>query len=291
MTSFAIDRPTDSGGKPKTPLPAGACDTHSHIYGPEDAYPHVPGREARYAPVEAYKAMMARVGLDRCVIVHPSLYGTDNSCTLDAIREIGIDRARGTAVVAPGTPLAELQKLHDGGMRGVRISYFGDELSPETAMDVARMVAPLGWVIQIQDSRPAWIEDAAPTLGNLPVPLIFDHLGRTPPEEGATGDEFKAMLKLLETGNVWVKLSGPWFSSADGAPGFEDAGERIRVLLEARPDRLLFGLVWPLPFYSTTPNDGDAAHVLDLFADWIPDPALRKQIMADNAAALYGFEG
>jgi predicted TIM-barrel fold metal-dependent hydrolase len=287
---LAITLTEDEGEKPIHKLPAGTCDTHSHIYGPESDYPYTEGREPRLAPVDAYIKMMERTGIARAVIVQPSLYGTDNRCTLDAIQAIGPARARGTAVVPADTPLAELKRLHDGGIRGIRISYNGDELSPETAHDVARMIADLGWVIQVQDSRPAWIADAAPLLGSLPVPLIFDHFGRTPAAEGVNSDEFKAMVKLLEAGNVWVKLSGPWFSSTDGAPDFEDMRERVRVLVDARPERLLFGLVWPFPFYSKTPNEGDAAHVLDLFAEWLPDENTRAMIMAGNAAKLYGFE-
>lgn len=286
---LAIDLREDEGASPKTSLPPGACDTHSHIYGPEALYPHVPGRQKRYSPIEAYQAMRARTGITRSVIVQPSLYGYDNRCTLAAIEAIGLEHARGTAVVAPDTPIDELKRLHAGGIRGIRISYNGDELSPESAHETARAIAPLDWVIQVQDAREAWIADAASFLSTLPVPLIFDHFGRTPATEGASSSEFKAMVKLLESGNVWVKLSGAYYSSADGPPDFADVAERIRILIDARPDRLLFGLNWPFPDYPGRPADGDAAHILDLLAEWVPDEDTRQMILVRNPDRLYGF--
>ena len=287
---LAIDLREDKGSPPRVALPPGACDTHSHIYGPESQYEHVARRQKRYSPIEAYKAMLARTGIQRSVIVQPSLYGYDNRCTLAAIQALGAKNARGTAVVAPDTPMDELKRLHAGGIRGIRISYNGDELSPETAHDTARAIAPLGWIIQIQDAREGWISDAASFLSTLPVPLIFDHLGRTQPGEGAQSAEFKAMVKLLETGHIWVKLSGAYYSSADGPPNYADVPERIRILLDARPDRLLFGLNWPFPDYPGGPANGDAAHILDLLSDWVPDAETRKLILVHNPARLYGFE-
>lgn len=286
---LAIDRTTDEGRKPRLRTPPKTCDTHSHIYGPAGLYPHVGGRESRHAPVEAYRAMLDRLGIARSVIVQPSLYGLDNRCTLDAIAALGQDRARGTAVVTLDAGPQELRRLHDGGIRGIRISHNGDELSPEVAGDVARMIAPLGWVLQIQDSRKRWIADAAPFLSDLPVPLIFDHLGRTPAEEGADGAEFKALRKLLESGRIWVKISGPNYSSVDGHPGYADVAERVRILVDARPDRLLWALNWPHPGLD---YDGfvDSADLLDPLLDWVPDAAVRKMILADNPGRLYGFE-
>lgn len=287
---LAIDLSKDEGRKPRLRTPPRTCDTHSHVYGPRDVYPHMDGREPRFAPVDVYIAMLDRLGIERSVIVQPSLYGIDNRCTLDAIAAIGRERARGTAVVTPDATKAELRRLHEGGIRGIRISHNGDELSPEIAGDLARLIAPFGWVLQVQDSRKHWIADAAAHLANLPVPLIFDHLGRTPAEEGADGAEFKAMVKLMETGRVWVKISGVYYSSRASHPDYEDAAERVRILVGARPDRILWALNWPhpgLPFE----GEADSADFLDPLLDWVPDEAVRKMILADNPGKLYGFDG
>jgi predicted TIM-barrel fold metal-dependent hydrolase len=286
---LVIDRPHDHGRKPRLKTPPKTCDTHSHIYGPIEHYPQVGGRESRFAPLEAYRAMLDRLGIERSIIVQPSLYGLNNRCTLDAIAALGQDRARGTAVITLDATKQELQRLHDEGIRGIRISHGGDELSPEVAGDVARLIEPFGWVLQIQDSRKRWIVDAAPHLAKLPVPLIFDHLGRTPAEEGANGTEFKALLKLLDTGRIWVKISGPNYSSLAGHPGYEDVAERVGILVNARPDRLLWALNWPHPGLEHE-DLADSADLLDPLLDWVPDAAVRKMILADNPGRLYGFD-
>jgi D-galactarolactone isomerase len=285
---LAINRIEDSGRRPKLTAPHNTCDTHSHIYGPEDLYTHVEGREPRFAPIEVYKAMLERTGVSRSIIVQPSLYGYDNRCTLAAIAALGQDHARGTAVISPDSTKDELQRLHDGGIRGVRISHSGDELSPDTARDIARIIEPFGWILQIQDRRDRWIEDAISSLSNLPVPLIFDHLGRTPSGSGANSAEFKALLKLIETGNVWVKISGVYYSSQSAPPHFEDAAERIKLLVDIRPDRLLWALNWPFPDYPDP--KADSADILDNLLEWVPDKTTRNMILVDNPGKLYGFD-
>jgi predicted TIM-barrel fold metal-dependent hydrolase len=285
---LAINRTEDAGHRPKLKAPLNTCDTHSHIYGPQDIYPHVEGRESRFAPIEVYRSMLERTGVSRSIIVQPSLYGYDNRCTLAAIAALGQDRARGTAVISPDATKDELQRLHDGGIRGIRISHSGDELTPETARDIARVIEPFGWVLQIQDSRDRWIEDAIPSLSNLPVPLIFDHIGRTPSGEGADSGEFKALLKLVETGNVWVKISGVYYSSQSAPPRFEDAAERIKLLVDTRPDRLLWALNWPFPDYPDP--DANSADILDNMLEWVTDEQTRKMILATNPGKLFGFD-
>jgi D-galactarolactone isomerase len=285
---LAINLTKDAGRRPNLKVPPNTCDTHSHIYGPQDIYPHVEGRETRFAPLEAYRAMLERTGVSRSIIVQPALYGYDNRCTLAAIAALGQDCVRGIAVISPDVTKDELKHLHDGGIRGIRISNSGDELKPETARDIARVIEPFGWILQIQDSRARWIEDAVPSLSNLPVPLIFDHIGRTPPGDGVDSAEFKALLKLVETGNVWVKISGDYYSSQSAPPRFEDAVERIKVLVNARPDRMLWGLNWPFPGY---PGPGaDSADFLDNMLEWIPDETTRNMILADNPGKLHGFD-
>jgi len=286
---LALNLTKDKGRQPRLIAPPNTCDTHSHIYGPRELYPQVEGRESRYAPIEVYRTMLDRIGVKRCIIVQPSHCGYDNRCTLDAIAALGQDRARGTAVISMDTSKDEIQRLHDGGIRGIRISHGGDELSPETAGDIAALIEPFGWILQIQDRRERWIEDAAPSLMRLPVPLIFDHLGRTPAAEGANSAEFKAVIKLLETGRVWVKISGVYYSTLANHPDYKDAVERIRILVETRPDRILWGLNWPYPQFPFK-TEADSADFLDIMLDWVPDEATRTMIFAGNPEKLYGFD-
>jgi predicted TIM-barrel fold metal-dependent hydrolase len=286
---FDINLTEDSGKTPRLTAPPKACDTHSHVMGSLEKYPQKKNLKPRFAPVETYRAMLDRIGIERCVIVQSSYYGNDNRCTLDAIAAIGQDRARGTAVIAPGTTEKEIKQLHEAGMRGVRVSEASGDLTPDDAPEIARLIAPYGWALQVQRRVPGWIEGLAPTLKDLPVPLIFDHLGRTPAKEGADSAEFKAMLKLFEGGNVWIKLSGFYYTAQEAHPGYADLRERIRILCEARPDRLLWGLNWPFPDFPG-PGEADSADFLDPLLDFVPDAATRKMIFADNPGKLYGFD-
>ncbi|MEQ8193778.1 MAG: amidohydrolase family protein, partial [Rhodospirillales bacterium] len=162
-------------------------------------------------------------------------------------------------------------------------------LTPADAPEIARLIGPYGWVLQVQRRVPGWIEGLAPKLANLAAPLIFDHLGRTPAAEGANGPEFKAMLKLFEGGNVWIKLSGFYYTAERPHPGYEDLRERIRILAEARPDRLLWGLNWPFPDFPG-PGEGDSADFLDPLLHLVPDAETRTMILADNPGKLFGFD-
>ncbi len=289
---FDINNLTEDHGRvPKLKAPLKSCDTHSHIYGPLDVYPQREGLERRYAPLDVYTAMLKRIGIERCIIVHSSYYGFDNSCSLAAVAELGPDRARGTCVIPPTISKQEIQRLHDGGMRGVRISHAADDLSPESAGDLARLVAPFGWVLQFQDKRPTWIVDNAASLADLPVPVIFDHFGRTPANEGTNSSEFKTMVKLVEKGNAWVKISGAHYSSKDQHPGNEDMAKRLRILIDARPDRLIWALNWPFPDYPIECGlEQDSADFLDQLLTWEVDEETRTMILATNPGKLFGFD-
>ena len=281
---------TDKGRKPKLIAPPKACDTHSHIYGPLDQFPRT-GDSTRLASLEAYRGMLARLGIERSVIVHSSAYGFDNSVTLDAIATIGQDRARGTAVIPKNISFEELQKLHAGGMRGVRVSGSGGELSAFDADKIAAQIVDLGWVLQLQERSANWIQKIAPMAKELPVPTIFDHLGKTPIDENTAGAEFHALIKLLEEcDHIWVKIAAIYSNSLSGPPDYADVGDRVRVLAQTRPDRLIWGINWPHPRFRF-PGGAESADVLDPLLDWIPDEKVRKMVLADNPGKLYGFDG
>ncbi len=276
------------GRKPRLVAPPKACDTHSHIYGPADQYPRFPGRKPNFgASIEAYETMLARLGLERCVIVQPSLYSTDNRCTLDAIRHFGPSRARGVAVTKKDITPRELQELHNAGIRGLRFYLIVDDFIMGDAAEMARRIAPLGWHLQVQD-RGNWLPDAMPILEKLPVDIVIDHVGRTPPENGINDPGFQALLRFMETGRCWVKISAPYLASLDGPPHFADVGEKVRALAAVRPDRLVYAVNWPHPNH-TPGNRPEEADCLDALLDWVPDASVRNAILADNAAVLYDF--
>ena len=277
------------GRKPRLVPPPKACDTHSHIYGPADAYPRFPGRKPNYgASLEAYEFMLKRLGLERCVIVQPSLYSTDNRCTLDAIRHFGPSRARGVAVTKKDISREELQRMHDAGIRGLRFYLLVDDFVMGDAPEMAKRIAPLGWHLQVQD-RGNWIPQAIPLLKKLPVDTVIDHVGRTPPENGVNDPGFQALLRFMETGRCWVKISAPYLASADGPPHYADVGEKVRALVSVRPDRLVWAVNWPHPNH-TPGNKPEEADCLDVLLDWVPDAAIRNAILADNPGILYDFD-
>lgn len=276
------------GREPRLIAPPKACETHSHIYGPIDQYPRYPGRKPNFgASLEAYQTMLKRLGIERCVIVQPSLYSTDNRCTLDAIERIGQSRARGVVVTKKDISQAELQSMHDAGVRGLRFYLLVDDFVMSDAPEMAEKIAPLGWHLQVQD-RGNWLPDAMPMLKNLPVDIVVDHVGRTPPENGVNDPGFQALLRLMETGRCWVKISAPYLASLDGPPNYEDVGDKVRALVAVRPDRLVWAANWPHPNH-TPGNKPEEADCLDVLLDWVPDEATRNAILADNAAILYDF--
>ena len=280
---------TGEGRKPRLIAPPKACETHSHIFGATDRFPRFAGRKPNYgASLEAYEAMLKRLGFERCVIVQPSLYSTDNSCTLDAIERLGQTRARGVVVTRKDIKLDELRRLHQAGVRGIRFYLLVDDFIMSDAPEMAKKIAPLGWHLQVQD-RGSWLQESIPMLKKLPVDVVVDHIGRTPPENGVNDPGFLALLRFMETGRCWVKISAPYLASLDGPPHYKDVGEKVQALVAARPDRLVWAANWPHPNH-TPGNKPEEADCLDVMLDWIPDQDIRNAVLADNAAVLYGFE-
>lgn len=278
---------TQAGRKPRLVAPPGACETHSHIYGPKERYPHHPGRTPDLiADVPAFEAMLARIGFERAVIVQPSLYRFDNRATLDAIATMGLHRTRGVAVCRPEVSLAELQALHEQGIRGLRFFLLVDDVGLDVIEPMAGKCAELGWHVIVQ-GRGEWLQDAVPVLRKLPCPVVIDHLGRTPAKAGVAHPGFRALLEFVESGNCWVKISAPYLSSDTGPP-YADVAPRVQALVAARPDRLLWAANWPHP---NSPLDAkpDEADCLDPLLEWAPDETTRRLILADNPAELYGF--
>lgn len=252
-------------------VPAAACDTHMHIYG-------TPGRT-----LGEYQALRGRLGIARTVYVQPSVFGTDNSILVNCIAADG-DDARGIAVIDPDAPDAHLDSLHAAGVRGVRFhDVVAGCLSYDVLEPVAARIADWGWHVIVQ-SEGERLADLAPRLEALPVDVVVDHMGRIPLEGGVDHPAFVALLRLLEGGRSWIKLSAPYHITRD----YSQLNARGRALVEAAPDRMLWGSNWPHP---SVPDDDrpDDAELLDVLLDWAGDEGVLRRILVDNPARLYGF--
>jgi D-galactarolactone isomerase len=288
-TTYVPDCP---GPSPHTRMPrfvppAGSCDCHFHVFGPYDDFPLSALRS--YTPPEAplseYQRVMGVLRMDRSVIVQPSGYGSDNSCMLDALAELGQSRGRAVAVIDGNIPDAELENMHRAGVRGARLNVVsGGAATVEHMQRIASMIAPLGWHLQVF-LPPKDLVEVAPALRRLPVDVVIDHLGQCDPRLGFSDPVFATLLRLLEGGTCWIKLTA-YRVSARSAP-FEDVGPLVRKLMSVRADRLVWGSNWPHPIqYGPMPDDGD---LLDALAEWIADRGFLQQVLVDNPAQLYGF--
>lgn len=293
MTACALPRwasaeETWSSGTelPSFKLSEGAIDCHMHIY--DDRFPFAPGTTLRppNATVEQYRLVQKRLGVRRNVVVTPSTYGTDNRCTLDALKRFGTN-ARGVAVVDSSVSDEELRNLHSGGIRAIRfnLSYPGattlDMLAP-----LAARISALGWHIElvVQGAR---LPELERHLGALPCPLVIDHIAHVPQPGGLSSDAFRTAARLVEKGRTWITLSGPYVDSKTGAPTYDDIAPVARALIGMAPERMLWGTDWPHPTEkSSKPDD---ALLLDLFANWIGRPDWQQLVFVSNPSKLYGF--
>ena len=277
---------------PKRGLPRRACDTHAHIMGPKERYNYSPARI--YTPPDClltdYLHMLDILGVERAVLVQPSVYGTDNTAMLEAMKAAG-GRLRGVAVVAEDITDAELQELDGAGVRGVRVNIVDVKdrkpgtLPLESLGKLARRIAPLGWHMEFlmhADEFP----DLDETLRDFPVEIVLGHLGYLTIGKSHDDAGFQALLRLVKSGRAWVKLTGPYRITAAPLP-YPDTVPFAQALLEANRERVLWGTDWPhVMLKGRMPNDGD---LVNLLADWIPDAALREQVLVRNPAKLYRF--
>ncbi len=270
---------------PAEALPKLACDCHFHIFGPYDRYPLSPGRS--YSPPEAsvaqYLALAGTVGIERMVVVQPSIYGTDNASTLDAVAAFGRERAVAVAVIDDGFDEAALRRLDAAGVRGVRFNLVSGNGTPLAQLEaVSRRIAPLGWHLQLYAAGEQ-LEALAPSLPGLPVPVVLDHMGGVRASLGTAHPQFRALLRLLESERIWIKVCSYRISDT---PPWEDAADNVRAAVAAAPDRCVWGTDWPHARINPMP---DAGALLDQLFRWMPDAATRRKLLADNPARLYGF--
>ena len=258
-----------------------------HVFGPAERHPLTSVRS--YTPhlltLDDYRSVMAALGIDRAVLVQPSVYGMDNSLLLDALRQMP-ERLRGVVVVPPEIGDRDLHALHAAGVRGVRVNRRNPGgLALEDVERLACRIAPLGWHIQLQVELPT-----APDLAGLavrcPVPLVIDHFGFLDPRAGPEDATFNTLLRLLEGGQFWLKLSAPYRIGA-GVHPYADLRRFVTALFAHRPDRLLWATDWPhTELWDNMPDDFELIEAQS-FREM---PALqRTQVLVDNPAHLYGF--
>ncbi|MBX6426900.1 MAG: amidohydrolase family protein [Variibacter sp.] len=284
--------PVRTPRKPTIVLPRGAIDTHVHVF--EKRYPLSPARG--YDPPESTLAdlqhLHATLGIDRVVFTQPSVYGTDNSAILDAMAALNAatpNRARAVVAITLDISDDELAALDAQGVRGVRLNTDNRGGMP---IDVGRIgelearIRPFGWHIE-------WlfpgkdIIDLMPVFNAVKVPMSIGHFAYQPASAGVKAPGFQALLELVRGGNTWVKISGANRVSATDLPPYDDVKPLAQALIEAAPDRVMWGTDWPHPNkYVVNPNDGD---LVDAFGDWVTDETLRRKIMVDTPAAFYRF--
>ena len=278
----------DAPSRPTFTPPPGAVDAHVHVFGPEAEFPFSP--KAKYRPEDATPEMLFalrdRLGFSRNVIIQASCHGTDNAATLAGIAKSN-GAARGVAVVDPGISDAELRALHEGGIRGVRFNFLKrlvDDAPKDKFLDIARRIAPLGWHVVVYFEADI-LEELIPFLEAIPTIIVVDHLGRPDIAQGPGGKDITAFRKLLdEHPTIWTKVSGAERLSIQGPP-FDDFVEVIRPVVEAYPDRVLWGTDWPHPnMEHRIPDDGQLVDVIPRIA---PTGELQRKLLVDNPVRLY----
>jgi predicted TIM-barrel fold metal-dependent hydrolase len=283
-------------GNPDFKSPPAGCDCHFHVFGPAGRYPYNqadPRYEPPVAPVEDFLALAKTLGLERFVFVQPSAYGRDNRCMLDAMREVGAANCRGIVDIDENAPDAEFERLHQAGVRGVRINVapvkpyeagFAAALLPRIDRLRGRC-AEIGW--QLDFLTPGWLtSELMPTLGKLSLDFTIAHFGMFAAKDGVEQPGFQALLGLLRSGerHCWVKLTGVYRMSA--AAGFTDVAPMARALIETAPDRLIWGSDYP---HLSFAEKVGSIELWNLLGKWAPDQATRRRILVDNPRALFKF--
>ena len=302
--ALPVSRALAKAMQPATPLnfavPAQACDCHTHIIGDPKQFPFWASRT--YTPEaalpEEMSALHRALHIDRVVIVTPSVYGTDNAATLYGMKARGA-AARGIAVIGDKTSAADLDAMNRAGIRGIRLNLATAgqtdlTFARRTLTDAIARVAPRQWHIQMYTGLPV-IAGIRQLVEAAPVPVVFDHFGGAEAAKGVQQSGFSDLLALLRAGKAYVKISGAYRASAV-APGYPDATPLAKALIAANPDRIIWGTDWPHPGPALGKATDfapfqqiDDGRLLNQLAVWAPDAAVRKQILVDNPARLYGF--
>jgi predicted TIM-barrel fold metal-dependent hydrolase len=283
--------PDPNPRKPRVTLPPLAADCHAHIFGPRAVYPYSPKRiyTPPDAPLASYLSLLSVLGVERMVLVQPSVYGTDNRVMLNAMQELGA-RSRGVAVVEDDVSDAELERMHAAGARGVRINVVDvaedkGVIAMAPLIRLAERIKPFGWHVEFlmhADEFPTLDQ----TFANFPVDIVLGHLGYMRTDKGVANPGFQALLRLMRDRRAWVKLTGPYRIAVSEMP-YPDVTPYAHALVAAAPGQVIWGTDWPHPKHDKAmPNDGE---MCDRLLDWVPDADLRRRILVENPARLYGW--
>jgi 2-pyrone-4,6-dicarboxylate lactonase len=273
---------------PRFTPPPGAVDAHCHVFGPMAEFPF--SAKAKYLPEDAGPDMLFalrdRLGFARNVIVQASCHGTDNAATLNAIAKSN-GKARGVAVVDPAIGDAELEKLHEGGIRGVRFNFLKrlvDDAPKDKFLEIARRIQPLGWHVVVYFEADI-LAELRPFLDAIPTLLVIDHMGRPDVAQGAHGPDMQAFRALLDSrDDIWTKVTCPDRLDAKGPP-WDDFAAAVAPLVADYPDRVLWGTDWPHPnMQDAIPDDGA---LVDMIPRIAPTAELQHKLLVANPMRLY----
>ena len=273
---------------PSLALPPGACDAHCHVFGPASKFPYAADRSYTPpdAPVENLRRLHAKLGVSRAVIVHASCHGTEMEVTLDAIAS-SEGRYRGVACVEDRVTDRELERLHAGGIRGIRfnfVKHLGGVPDLAVFYRLLERIKPLGWHVVLHFDAEDILSQGE-LLGRIDVPFIIDHMGRVKAADGLAQPPFQSLLALYRNNPLaWIKVCGSERVSSGKRP-FLDAVPFAQALIAEDASRILWGTDWPHPnITKDMPNDGE---LVNLFAQICPDPAVQRRILVDNPTRLY----
>jgi 2-pyrone-4,6-dicarboxylate lactonase len=274
--------------KPAFVPPAGAVDAHCHVFGPHAEFPFSP--KAKYLPQDAGPEMLFalrnRLGFSRNVVVQASCHGTDNAATLNAIAKSN-GKTRGVAVVDPAISDAELDALHEGGIRAIRFNFLKrlvDDAPKDKFLEVAHRIQRLGWHVVVYFEADI-LDEMKPFLAQIPTPIVIDHMGRPDIAQGPDRTDMRAFRSLLDSrDDIWTKVTCADRLDAAGAP-YDDFVAAVRPLVEAYPDRVLWGTDWPHPNMEVNiPDDGALVDVIPRIA---VTPELQHKLLVANPMRLY----
>lgn len=284
-----IPAPVTPTRKPVTQFPQGSCDCHAHVFGPPEWDRLLPNTHflPNECPLPEYLKMLGTLGVERAVLVQPSVYGTDNSLLAEALADQSF-QLRGVAVVSPDITTKELEAMHALGFRGVRVNTASATpgLTLSDASLLAEKISVLGWHLQffVNLETSPQIEDF---IAGLKINVVIDHFGLVQANGGTQSPAARTLLRLLSHEHCWAKLIGPYFISSD-FPAHRDVDALAQAMYKTAPHRLIWGTDWPHPSArAQMPDDGNLA---DMLARWLPDEAARRQVLVDNPARLYGFD-
>ncbi|MBU3607752.1 amidohydrolase family protein [Polynucleobacter nymphae] len=294
LSALLCQAPDPEIRSPKIIFPAGAVDCHAHVCGPARVFPYA--QERIYTPpdatVENYQALLQMLGIDRAVLVQPSVYGTDNRAMLTALKAYP-KQFRGVAVI-PNEPAdvsdRSLEELHLAGVRGIRCNMVdvADKsagLPIQTLRALAERIKPFGWHLELLMHVNEY-PDLAAVFKNFPVDLVFGHFGYSHAKHGIADKGFEGLLELMRNGQAWVKMTGP-YRICDGNLPYADMRPFNDAVIEANSKRLIWGSDWPhVMVKKQMPHDAD---LCELFGSWVTDSSLRKTILVDNPCILYDF--